>query len=151
MRSLIRKQKYLLDFTLTALLRRSGKNFGLLAVYSLIVFLLASVMLYTNALRSEAHLLLKDSPEMILQRMVAGRHDMIPLSYLDRIGGIRGVGEKYGRLWGYFYDPVVKANYTLMVPHERELSDSQIVIGHGQFKEKRHHDRKAGRVSCQRG
>ncbi len=131
MSGLLNKQKYLIDFTLSALLRRPGKNLGLLIVYTLIVFLLASVMLYTNALRSEAHLLLSESPEMILQRMVAGRHDMIPADYLQRLGRIRGVREKYGRLWGYFYDPVVKANYTLMVPHDRPLEDAQIIVGHG--------------------
>ena len=131
MSGLFNKQKYLVDFTLSALLRRPGKNLGLLIVYSLIVFLLASVMLYTNALRSEAHLLLSESPEMILQRMVAGRHDMIHADYLERLGRIRWVREKYGRLWGYFYDPVVKANYTLMVPHDRPLEDAQIIVGNG--------------------
>lgn len=131
MRASLQKQKYLVDFTLAALFRRPGKNLGLLGVYSLIVFLLASVMLYTHALRSEAHLLLKNSPEIILQRMVAGRHDLIPAAYLDEIGQIRGVREKYGRLWGYFYDPGVKANYTLMVPHDRHLEDEQVILGHG--------------------
>lgn len=131
MRAQLQKQKYLVDYTLAALFRRPGKNLGLLIVYSLIVFLLASVMLFTHALRSEARLVLQNSPEIILQRMVAGRHDLIPQAYLDSIGRIRGVRENYGRLWGYFYDPVVKANYTLMVPHDRSLEDEQIVIGHG--------------------
>ena len=127
----LHRQKYLIDFTLAALFRRPGKNLGLLLVYSLIVFMLASVMLFTHALRSEAHQLLENSPELILQRMVAGRHDLVPEDYLEKVGKVRGVREKYGRLWGYFYDPVVKANYTLMVPHDRELEDEQIVVGHG--------------------
>ncbi len=96
--------------------RRKAKNLGLLLIYTLIVFLLASVMLHTHALRREAALVLARSPELIVQRMVAGRHDLIPSSYLDRIGRIRGVQKKEGRLWGYYYDPVVKANFTFMVP-----------------------------------
>lgn len=128
---LIRKQKYLIDFTLSSLLRRPGKNLGLLLVYSLIVFMLASVMLFTHALRSEAQLVLADSPEIILQRMVAGRHDLIPASYLDKLGRLRGVKEQHGRLWGYFYDPTAKANYTLMVPHDRKLKENEVMIGHG--------------------
>ncbi len=131
MTTLLRKQLYLIDFTLASLLRRPGKNFGLLLVYSLIVFLLASVMLYTHALRSEARLVLADSPELILQQMIAGRHDLIPASYLEQTGRIRGVAKQYGRLWGYYYDPAVRANYTLMVPQERELKDEDIVIGNG--------------------
>ena len=78
MNSFLRKQRYLIDFTLASLARRPGKNLGLLLVYTLIVFMLASVMLFTHALRSEAIAVLKNSPEIILQRMVAGRHDLIP-------------------------------------------------------------------------
>ena len=37
--------------------------------------------LYTHALRQEAARVLAASPEVILQRMVAGRHDLIPVSY----------------------------------------------------------------------
>jgi ABC-type lipoprotein release transport system permease subunit len=45
------------------------------------------------------------------------------------MGRIRGVTGKYGRLWGYFYDPAVRANYTLMVPRERKLGEDEAVIG----------------------
>jgi ABC-type lipoprotein release transport system permease subunit len=131
MSSFIRKQGYLIDFTLASLWRRPGKNLGLLLVYTLIVFLLASVMLFTQALRMESRVILEESPEIILQRMVAGRHDLIPGDYLQKIGRIRGVKEKHGRLWGYFYDPAVRANYTLMVPRDRELGETDIIIGAG--------------------
>lgn len=132
----MRRQRYLIDYSLSALARRPGKQLGLLIVYSLIVFLLASVMLFTQSLRREAALVLAESPEIILQRQVAGRHDLIPADYLERIGHIRGVGEKYGRLWGYFYDPAVRANYTLMVPPGRggdqeALGPGEIRIGAG--------------------
>jgi ABC-type antimicrobial peptide transport system permease subunit len=116
MRTWIEKQKYLIDFTLASLARRKLKNLGLLLVYTLIVFLLASVMLFTHALRREAALILAHSPEVIVQRMMAGRQDVVPSNYLDKIGRIRGVQKKEGRLWGYYFDPVVKANYTFMVP-----------------------------------
>ena len=44
MRTWIEKQKYLIDFTLSCLARRKAKNLGLLLIYTLIVFLLASVI-----------------------------------------------------------------------------------------------------------
>ena len=116
MRTWIEKQKYLIDFTISSLARRKVKNLGLLFIYTLIVFLLASVMLFTHALRREAALTLAHSPDVIVQRMVAGRHDLIPASYLERIGNLRGVQKKEGRLWGYYYDPALKANYTFTVP-----------------------------------
>jgi hypothetical protein len=83
-------------------------------VFSLLVFALASVTLLTSALRQEAARVLASSPEVLLQRMVAGRHDLIPPGYIERIGRIRGVQKTAGRLWGYYYDPVVKANYTFL-------------------------------------
>ncbi|MDO8933277.1 MAG: FtsX-like permease family protein [Rhodocyclaceae bacterium] len=124
----IEKQRSLIDFTLASLARRKTRNLGLLAVYSVLVFVLASVMLFTHALRQEATAVLAGTPEVILQRMVAGRHDLIPPGYLERIGRIRGVQRKEGRLWGYYYDPVVKANYTFMVP-PHEVTDGTLHIG----------------------
>jgi cell division protein FtsX len=131
MSGFLRRQRYLIDYSLSSLARRPGKHLGLLLVYTLIVFLLASVLLFTQSLRREAALVLADSPEIVLQRLVAGRHDLIPAEYLDRIGKIRGVTDMYGRLWGYFYDPVVRANYTLMVPRDREIAVGEIQIGNG--------------------
>jgi len=108
----LEKQRHLIDFTLASLARRKTRNIGLLVAYTLLVFVLASLTLFSNALRTEAKYVLAGSPEVILQRMVAGRHDLIPPGYLEQIGRIRGVQKKEGRLWGYYYDPVVKANYT---------------------------------------
>jgi len=125
----IEKQRYLIDFTLASLARRKWKNLGLLLVYALLVFVLASVTLFSHALRQEAARLLQDSPELILQRMVAGRHDLVPPGYMDRIGQIRGVQKKEGRLWGYYFDPVVKANYTFMVSPVAGLARGSIEIG----------------------
>lgn len=131
MMTFIRRQRYLIDFTLSSLLRRKGKNLGLLLVYTLIVFMLASVMLFTNSLRKEAGIMLQQSPEIILQRLVAGRHALIPEAYLKKIGKVRGVTKKQGRLWGYLYDPVVKANYTIMVNDDKKLSTTEVIIGAG--------------------
>lgn len=131
MNAWIAKQQYLIDFTLSSLARRKAKNVGLLLVYTLIVFLLASVMLFTHALRHEAAHVLDGAPEVVLQRMVAGRHDLIPPGYLERIGRIRGVQKKEGRLWGYYYDPVVKANYTFMAPNNETIAAGTLVVGAG--------------------
>ena len=127
----IEKQKYLIDFTLASLARRKTKNLGLLFVYTLIVFLLASVMLFTHALRHEAAHVLDGAPEVVLQRMVAGRHDLIPPGYLERLGRIRGVQHTEGRLWGYYYDPVAKANYTFMVPNKESIAAGMLTVGAG--------------------
>lgn len=125
----IEKQRHLIDFTLASLARRKSKNLGLLFIYTLLVFVLASVALYTHALRTEAQRVLAGTPEIVLQRLVAGRHDLIPPGYIEKIGRIRGVQKKEGRLWGYYYDSVVKANYTFMVPHDMKIERGEIIVG----------------------
>ena len=127
----IERQKNIIDFTLSSLLRRKGKNTALIFVYTLVVFMLGSVLFFTHSIKREASIILKDAPEMIVQRMVAGRHELIPVSYMDKIREIRGVSSVKGRLWGYYYDPIVGANYTLIVPEDGQVSPGKIVIGEG--------------------
>jgi len=127
----IERQRNIIDFTLSSLLRRKGKNIALISVYTFVVFLLASVMFFVHSIKREASMILKDAPEMVVQRMVAGRHELIPVGYIDKIKDIRGVISVKKRLWGYYYDPVVGANYTLMVPEDSHVSPGNIIIGQG--------------------
>jgi ABC-type lipoprotein release transport system permease subunit len=127
----IERQKHFIDFTLASLARRKAKNAALILVYTLLVFILASVIFFTTALRKEAVMLLQDAPALIVQRMVAGRHDLIPVSYIGRIKEIRGVRSVKGRLWGYYYHPAARSNYTVMATDEFALGDNTIAVGSG--------------------
>lgn len=127
----IDKHRNLIDFTLSSLLRRKGKNIALILVYTLVVFVLSSVMFFTHAIKKEASIILKDAPEIVVQRVVAGRHDLIPIRYIDKIKGIRGIGSIKGRLWGYYFDPIAGANYTLIVPDDFQYGQGDIAIGKG--------------------
>ncbi len=129
MKIFLQKQRYFVDYTLAALLRRKIKNLSLLVVYTLIVFFLGSVMLFSSALKKESSLILENSPQIILQRQVAGRHALIPENYLEKIGQLRGVTNMKPRLWGYYYDSGIKANYTLMVPHTNPPAPGEAIIG----------------------
>ncbi len=127
----INRQKNILDFTLSCLFRRKGKNIALISVYTLVVFLLSSVIFFVHSIKKEASIILQGSPEMIMQRTVAGRHDPVPLRYAEEIRKIRGVNSARGRLWGYYYDPIIGANYTLMVPEDSPPVPGAIAIGEG--------------------
>jgi ABC-type lipoprotein release transport system permease subunit len=131
METWIQRQKNIIDFTLSSLLRRKRKNAALVSVYTVVVFLMASVIFFTHAIRREASLVLEGAPEMIVQRMIAGRQDPIPIHYAEKIQKIRGVGSVRGRLWGYYYDPVVGANYTLVVPEGDPPEEGSIRVGQG--------------------
>src|SRR4030043_946027 len=127
----IERQRNIIDFTLSSLLRRKGKNVALVCVYTFVVFLLASVMFFIYSIKKEASIILKDAPEMVIQKMIAGRHELIPTGYMDKIKNIRGVSSVKRRLWGYYYDPVIGANYTLIVPEDSDVSAGNSVIGQG--------------------
>ena len=127
----IERQRQIIDFTLSSVLRRKGRNGALLIAYTLIIFILASVIFYTHAIKQEAGIVLKDAPEIVLQRMLTGRHHPVPTAWCERIRHISGVISVRPRLWGYQYDRDFKANYTLMVPAENPPEAGTIDIGRG--------------------
>lgn len=131
MRAWIERQRTLLDFTLSSLGRRKGKNATLLLLYALVIFVLASVLFFTEALRREAALLLKDAPEVVVQNMVAGRHDLFPERDLEVLRTIKGVTAVRGRLWGYHFDPGSRANFTLLVPEAWWGGPTEVAAGQG--------------------
>jgi len=127
----IERQRNFIDFTLSSLSRRKGKNAALMLVYTLLVFVISSVIFFTQAIRREAEALLTSAPDMVLQRTVAGRHDLIPLSYGEKIKTIRGVKSVQGRLWGYYYHPAAHSNYTVMAADDVTAVDDTAVVGSG--------------------
>ncbi len=110
------RQRYLLDYTVAAMARQRAKNLGLMLVYTLLIFALASVILMGSALRSQAAAMLQDAPDVVLQGMRMGRHEMSRSADLDQLRKLRGAHAAQGRLWGYLYDTSTAANYTLQVP-----------------------------------
>ncbi len=106
----------LLEFALASLARRRGRTAGLLLAYAGLVAVVASVMLLSSALRAEAQRRLQDAPEVTVQRMVLGRHDLSPAGDLAAARAVRGVRSAEGRLWGYFYDTLAGTTVTIMVP-----------------------------------
>lgn len=131
MRHILSRHRNILDFALSSLMRRKAKNAALFLVYTLVIAVIASLIFFIHALKREAALVLKEAPDMVVQRMLAGRHDLIPLQYAAKIRTIRGVSAVVPRRWGYYYDPVFKANYTLLVADDQPVAPGTIVIGNG--------------------
>lgn len=127
----IERNRNFINFTLASLLRRKGKNLSLLLVYTLVVFILSSVIFFSLAIRHEAREVLQDAPQLVVQRMVAGRHDLIPETYIDKISDIRGVRRIESRLWGYYYHPASRANYTIMADLGFAYGDDSAIVGNG--------------------
>ena len=106
------KHLRILDQAIADLRRNPAKTLVVVVVYSLLVAALASLLLYVRACHRESHELLAGSPEIIVQRVRGGRHELTPIEHADVIREIRGVGTVTPRVWGYSYDPPTKATLT---------------------------------------
>ncbi len=111
---MIRRHLKILEQALSGLRRRWGKSLAIVLVFAFTVSVLASVLFLTHALRSEAVELLAAAPDLVVQRQVAGRHDLVPEEYAREIGTLPGVARAEPRFWGYYYDALTQANFTLM-------------------------------------
>lgn len=110
----LRKHLNILDYTLSSLWRRRLKNLSVLLVFAGVIFLVASFELVTQALTETASLALRSAPEITIQRLSAGRQVPVPVAYLERLKGIFGIRDTVPRIWGYYFDEVRGANYTVM-------------------------------------
>lgn len=118
-----------LDFTLKSLLRRKFKNLGIIAVFTFIVFIAGSILFLSYSFKREAMLILKGSPELLVQRMSAGRHELVPAKISTYIAGIPGVSSVEPRYWGYYYDVLVKANYTVIAASAPVSENNRLLRG----------------------
>jgi len=112
--ALLEKHINLLDHALSSLWRRKGKNGAIVAVFTVVIFLLASFQLVTGALTTFSQKVLVAAPEITIQRMVAGRQESIPLASIEKIKEIFGIRSIQPRIWGYYFDETNGANYTVM-------------------------------------
>ncbi len=110
----IEKQLNILDYALSSLWRRRTKNLSILLVFSAVIFLVASFLMVSKALSDRAGQLLVAAPEITVQRMSAGRQEAIPLAHGERLQGIFGIRRVVPRVWGYYFDEVTGANFTVL-------------------------------------
>ena len=132
---ILEKQINIIDFSLASLWRRKLKNLGIMLVFAVVIFLLASFQMLTGALSNSANAVLANTPEITIQKMSAGRQEAIPLAYLDRLRSIYGIRAIIPRIWGYYFDESHLANYTVLaletekMPSGRKL-DLTLADGH---------------------
>ena len=117
----LRKHLNILDYTLSSLWRRRLKNLSVLLVFAGVIFLVASFELVTQALTETAGLALRSAPEITIQRISAGRQEAVPVAYIERLRGIFGIRDIVPRIWGYYFDEVWGANYTVLGMDSRRM------------------------------
>ncbi len=130
MRQFLEKQANILDYALSSLWRRKGKNLSVFMVFTLVIFLLASFQFLTRSLLASAQTTLRQTPEITVQYMVAGRQESIPVAYAERIKDVLGVKKVSERVWGYKFNEVSGSNITVMaVRHSPQLHQEALAEG----------------------
>ncbi len=104
----------LFEFAMCSLMRRGSKNIFLGVIFTLLIFLLSSVFLITSSIKSELYSTLEALPEVIVQKIVAGKQRDIEMERVDRILEINGVDDVIPRLWGYYYFEPEGVNFSVM-------------------------------------
>jgi len=119
----------ILEYALSSMQRKKYKNISLIIVFSFLIAVLSSILFFTHSFKIEAMHMLSGSPSIVVQRIVAGRHDLIPLHYGESISRIPGVGAVEPRYWGYYYDPTTGANYTVQGLSEKIDGSLDVIEG----------------------
>ena len=110
----INRQRNILDYALGSLWRNRFKNISVFLVFSLVIFVIASFRLITSSLDNAAEQLLTAVPDITVQKMTAGRQDVLLYQDLAEIEGFFGIKEVRPRVWGYYFDELNGANYTVI-------------------------------------
>lgn len=130
------KHLKIIDYALASLCRRKFKNLAIISAFTVVVAALASILLFSSALKIEAAHVLDSAPDLIVQRTLGGRHDLIPVEYIEKIKKIAGIGAVTQRYWGYYYDPLTEANYTIQgidgTAKTLQLLDGRLPSGRGE-------------------
>ena len=105
---------HLVEFSINSLLRQKGKNIFIFLVFSTLIFLLSSVMFISGAIKFELQTIADSLPEIIVQKIQAGRHKNIDSSRVDEILQIAGVTKAVARVWGYYYFKNAGVNFSVI-------------------------------------
>jgi ABC-type lipoprotein release transport system permease subunit len=126
----------ILDYALRSIRRRWTFHISVIVIFSIVVFIAASLLFTIKSLSVEAENILTFSPDLTVQYLAGGRQVPIPISISDEIERIPGVKDAGPRVWGYLYDNISGANYTIWgVRHEdiTELVSKDLSFVEGSF------------------
>lgn len=100
------QSKLFFNFLFLLLFKHRIKHIAVFFISTLIVSVLSSVLLLSNALQEEIHDTLSSQPDFIIQKMRSGKSVNTPLTWADEFHSIEGITKVQARVYGqYFYAP----------------------------------------------
>lgn len=104
----------MIGFAINSILRRGVKSFFTLFIFTALIFLLSSILFISNSMKTELGLTLKSLPQIIVQKIQAGRHTNIELKRVDKLLEFHGVKSAVPRIWGYYYFERAGVNFSVV-------------------------------------
>jgi len=105
---------FMIGFAINSILRRGVKSFFTLFIFTALIFLLSSILFISNSIKTELELTLKSLPQIIVQKIQAGRHTNIELQRVDKLLEFQGVKSAVPRVWGYYYFAKAGVNFSVV-------------------------------------
>ncbi len=100
------QNKLFYNFLFLLLLKHRIKHISIFIISTLIVFILSSVILLSNALQEEINTTLDSQADFVVQKMRAGKSVNTPVSWSDEFREIEGISQAQPRVYGqYFFEP----------------------------------------------
>lgn len=116
---------FIYDYTLSSLRRFGLKNTLIALIFAFLVWLLSSVIFITNSLKYEFEEAIKATPELVVNKQIAGRYLFLTTQDIEPFWEIPGVTYAKGRVWGQYYLELHSIYLTLVgiEPFEEDYSD----------------------------
>jgi len=112
---------YLIEYAINAILRQKYKSFFITTILTLLIFLLTSIFFITNSIKYELNSTVDALPEIVVQKIKAGRHYDIDVDVQEEILAITGVVDAVARVWGYYYFENAGVNFSVVGIDEFEV------------------------------
>jgi ABC-type lipoprotein release transport system permease subunit len=104
----------ILEYSLQSIIRRGYKNLFIGVIFTALIFLLSSVLFISNSLKFELNQTVDVLPEIIVQKIKAGRQSDIETNRVEEILQIAGVEDAIARVWGYYYFEKAGVNFAVV-------------------------------------
>jgi len=105
---------YLMEYAVNSLFRNKSKTIFTVIVFTALVFLLSSIFFISHSIRYELDKTTDALPQIIVQKLQAGRLELANEKRVFDILQIQGVSGASSRVWGYYYFQNEGVNYSVV-------------------------------------
>ncbi len=92
----------LFKFSLNMMFKEKTRHLSVMAVFSLVLFVLFSFFMYSHAVKSRYSVIIDEYPDLVIQKKAGGRPMFIEPSWIDEILQIPGVSSLDGMITGQY-------------------------------------------------